>query len=155
MTNVTTKTKSSQPQSETAVHLFDNWFDPIEAGLRDRVRELIHAMIEGELDTALSRPRYARHAKSPSGEAEEAVGAIGHRHGHRSRSLLGSFGRVEIEMPRARLNTPSRSITSSSASDRGCRLLALNDTSRFVGRRSLSGRSGQVQNIGLGRFSRE
>jgi hypothetical protein len=28
-------------------------------------------MIEGELDMALSRPRYARHAKSPSGEAEE------------------------------------------------------------------------------------
>ena len=28
-----------------------------------------------------------------------------HRHGHRSRSLLGSFGRVEIEVPRARLNT--------------------------------------------------
>ena len=31
-------------------------------------------MIEGELDIAASRPRYARHAKSPSGEAEEAVG---------------------------------------------------------------------------------
>ena len=32
-------------------------------------------MIESELDMALSRPRYARHAKSPSGEAEETVGA--------------------------------------------------------------------------------
>ena len=62
-------------------------------------------MIEGELDIALSRPRYARHAKSPNGEAEEAVGATGHRHGHRSRSLLGSFGQVDIEVPRARLNT--------------------------------------------------
>ena len=61
-------------------------------------------MIEGELDMALSRPRYARYAKSPSGEAEEAVGVTGHRHGHRSRSLLGSFGRVEIEVPRAGLN---------------------------------------------------
>ena len=68
-------------------------------------------MIEGELDMALSRPRYARHAKSPSGEAEEAVGATGHRHGHRSRSLLGSFGRVEIEVPRARLNTPDGKTT--------------------------------------------
>ena len=57
MTNVTTKPESSQPRSETAVHLFDDWFDPIEAGLRDRVREFIHAMFEGELDTALSRPR--------------------------------------------------------------------------------------------------
>jgi transposase-like protein len=111
MTSVTTKPDSSQPAAETAVYLFDNWFDPIEAGLRDRVREFIHGMIEGELDIALSRPRYARHAKSPSGEAEEVIGATGHRHGHRSRSLLGSFGRVEIEVPRARLNTPDGKTT--------------------------------------------
>jgi len=111
MTSNSTKRDCSQPAAEAAVQLFDNWFDPIEAGLRDRVREFIHAMIEGELDIALSRPRYARHAKSPSGEAEEAVGATGHRHGHRSRSLLGSFGRVEIEMPRARLNTPDGTTT--------------------------------------------
>ena len=111
MTSVTTKPDSSQPAAETAVYLFDNWFDPIEGGLRDRVREFIHTMIEGELDIALSRARYARHAKSPNGEAEEAVGATGHRHGHRSRSLLGSFGRVEIEVPRARLNTPDGKTT--------------------------------------------
>jgi putative transposase len=111
MTNITTKLESSQPAAETAVHLFDNWFDPIEAGLRDRVREFIHAMIEGELDLALSRPRYARHAKPPSGEAEGAVSASGHRHGHRSRSLLGSFGQVQIEVPRARLNTPDGKTT--------------------------------------------
>jgi putative transposase len=111
MTNIITKPDSLQPAAETAVHLFDNWFDPIEAGLRDRVREFIHAMIEGELDIALSRPRYVRHAKPPSGEAEGAVGATGHRHGHRSRSLLGSFGRVEIEVPRARLNTPDGKTT--------------------------------------------
>jgi transposase-like protein len=111
MTSTTTKPDSLQREAETAVHLFDNWFDPIEAGLRDRVREFIHAMFEGELDTALSRPRYARHAKPPSGEAEGAVSAIGHRHGHRSRSLLGSFGQVEIEVPRARLNTPDGKTT--------------------------------------------
>src|ERR1700704_190031 len=111
MTSDSTKSDSSRPAAETAVYLFDNWFDPIEGGLRDRVREFIHAMIEGELDIALSRPRYARHAKSPSGEAEEVVGASGHRHGHRSRSLLGSFGRVELEVPRARLNTPEGKTT--------------------------------------------
>ena len=110
MTSTTTKLDSLQPEAKTSVHLFDNWFDPIEAGLRDRVREFIHAMIEGELDTALSRPRYARHAK-PSSEEAVAVGASGHRHGHRSRSLLGSFGRVEIEVPRARLNTPDGKTT--------------------------------------------
>jgi putative transposase len=111
MTNVTMKLEQSQPQTDAAVHLFDNWFDPIEAGLRDRVREFIHAMVEGELDMALSRPRYARCAKASTGEAEGAVGASGHRHGHRSRSLLGSFGQVEIEVPRARLNTPDGKTT--------------------------------------------
>src|SRR6266480_1175360 len=111
MTSITTKLESSQPAAETAVYLFDHWFDPIEAGLRDRVREFIHAMIEGELDMALSRPRYARHAKPSSGQAAGAVGATGHRHGHRSRSLLGSFGQVEIEVPRARLNTLSGKTT--------------------------------------------
>jgi transposase-like protein len=35
----------------------------------------------------------------------------GHRHGHRSRSLLGSFGQLEIEVPRARLNTPDGKTT--------------------------------------------
>jgi hypothetical protein len=73
MTNVSTKSESSQPLSEEAEHLFDNWFDPIEAGLRDRVREFIHAMIEGELDIALSRPRYARHATWSGDEPEVAV----------------------------------------------------------------------------------
>ncbi len=48
MTSVTTKPDSSQPTGETSVHLFDNWFDPIEGGLRDRVRKFIHAMIEGD-----------------------------------------------------------------------------------------------------------
>ncbi len=111
MTNHTTKPDSSQPSAEAAVHLFDNWFDPIETGVRDRVREFIHAMIEGELDMSLSRPRYARGAKPLSGPGEGAVGATGHRHGHRSRSLLGSFGQVEIEAPRARLNTPDGKTT--------------------------------------------
>ena len=111
MTSHSTTPCLPQSETDTAEHLFDNWFDPIEAGLRDRVREFIHAMVEGELDMALSRPRYARHAKSPNGEAEGAVGATGHRHGHRSRSLLGSFGRVELEVPRARLNTPDGKTT--------------------------------------------
>jgi hypothetical protein len=75
MTSVSTKSDSSQPAAETAVYLFDNWFDPIEGGLRNRVREFIHAMIEGELDIALSRPRNAGLTKSPNGEAEEAAGA--------------------------------------------------------------------------------
>ena len=111
MTSISTKLDSSQPATGTAVHLFDDWFDPIESGVRDRIRAFIHAMIEGELDMSLSRPRYARGAKPSSGNGEGAVGATGHRHGHRSRSLLGSFGQVEIEVPRARLNSPDGKTT--------------------------------------------
>jgi len=106
MTSNTTKADSSQPATETAAHLFDSWFDPIEAGLRARVCEFLHAMFEGELDMVLSRPRYARRGQPSNCDGEGAVGTTGHRHGHRSRSLLGSFGQVEIEVPRARLNTP-------------------------------------------------
>jgi hypothetical protein len=42
------------------VYLFDDWFDPIEAAVRDRVRGFIQAIIEGELDEKLQRPRYGR-----------------------------------------------------------------------------------------------
>jgi putative transposase len=94
------------PQSgiETAAELFDNWFDPIEASLRERTREFLEAMLEAELDRALARSRYARGAKPPGGDAEGALGITGHRHGHRPRSLLGTFGQVRVEVPRARLN---------------------------------------------------
>src|SRR6266403_1090823 len=102
MTSNSTNSAALQSQAEMAIHLLDDWFDPIEVGLRDRVREFIQAMIEAELEAALSRPRYARRPKEAS---ENASGITGHRHGHRSRSLLGTFGRVEITVPRARLDS--------------------------------------------------
>jgi putative transposase len=101
MKRIITKPDSSQPVVDTAVYLFDDWFDPIEAGVRDRVRGFIQAMIEGELDETLMRPRYGRRSATSSGKNEAAV--AGHRHGHRSRSLTGTFGRTEIAVPRARL----------------------------------------------------
>ena len=96
------------PQSETgaAEQLFDNWFDPIEAGLRDRAREFLQSMLEAELDEVLARTRYVRRAKPCESDSGVASGIAGHRHGHRPRSLLGTFGPVEIAVPRARLNTP-------------------------------------------------
>jgi len=102
MKSDTTHSTFAQPEAETAVYLFDDWFDPIETCVRDRVREFIQAMIEGELDATLLRPRYGRLAKHAA--ADKVVpSAVGHRHGRRSRSLTGTFGRVEIEVPRARL----------------------------------------------------
>jgi putative transposase len=105
MQTTTTKFDSLQPAADTAVQLFDNWFDPIETMVRDRVRGFIQAMIEGELDAKLMRPRYGRCQKSAS-EANDSMAVTGHRHGHRSRSLMGTFGRLTIDMPRARLNGP-------------------------------------------------
>jgi transposase-like protein len=83
--------------------------DPIEAGLRGRVREFIQAMIESELDTALARPRYGRRPKADPENADGAIGICGYRHGHRSRSLMGTFGRVEIAVPR-RTTAATRSV---------------------------------------------
>jgi hypothetical protein len=31
-----------QSEIETAKHLIDNWFDPIEATVRERIREFLH-----------------------------------------------------------------------------------------------------------------
>src|SRR5438093_2624333 len=93
---------SSQPATELAVDLFDNWFDPIETEVRARAREFIEELIRGELDAVLARPRYER-SKMASDEGRAAV--TGHRHGSRTRSLTGTFGPIEIAVPRARLNT--------------------------------------------------
>src|SRR5271156_3792754 len=105
MTSNSTKPSSLQSEAETAVPLLDDWFDPIETSLRDRVREFIQAMIESELEAALVRPRYGRRPKADPENADGPSAISGHRHGHRSRSLMGSFGRVEIAVPRARLDS--------------------------------------------------
>ncbi len=99
-----TQSDSTTAAAETTCQLFDNWFDPIESGVRGRVRDFIETMMEEELDAVLSRPRYGRVAPGPGNAAGAAEAVTGHRHGHRSRSLLGTFGPVEIAMPRARLN---------------------------------------------------
>jgi transposase-like protein len=85
-----------------AVDLFDNWFDPLETELRARVRGFIEELIHGELDAVLARPRYGRRQATDN---EAKVGVAGHRHGSRRRTLTGTFGPVEIEVPRARLDT--------------------------------------------------
>lgn len=101
MTNITTKPDSLQPRVGRAVDLFDNWFDPIETEVRACARRFIEELIHGELDAVLARPRYER-SKKPGEEVR--VGVTGHRHGSRTRSLTGTFGPIEIAVPRARLN---------------------------------------------------
>ena len=83
---------STTATGEPALFAGEAWFDPIEAGLRGRIRGFIEELVEQELEAALGRGRYARGGT-----------AAGHRHGHRARRLTGSFGPVEIAVPRARL----------------------------------------------------
>jgi len=77
--------------------LFDGtaWFDPIEAGVRERIRGFIETMLEEELTAALGRGRYRRDGKT----------AAGYRHGVRHRQILGAFGPLEITVPRGRMPT--------------------------------------------------
>jgi len=88
--------KNSTGTPETS--LFDGtaWFDPIETGVRDRIRGFIETMLEEELTTALGRARYRR-----GGEV-----AVGYRHGVRPRQILGSFGPLDITVPRGRIPKP-------------------------------------------------
>jgi hypothetical protein len=77
MTSVTTKPELSQPTIENNSHVFEDWLDPIETLIRDRVRGLIEEMICAELDAILSRPRYGRRAKPAEGGEVAAGPAIG------------------------------------------------------------------------------
>ena len=89
-------TRTLETKLETS--LFDGtvWFDPIEAGLRERIRGFLETMLEEELMAALGRWRYRRDS--------EATG--GYRHGVRHRQILGSFGPLEITVPRGRIPRP-------------------------------------------------
>jgi putative transposase len=114
MTSNITQLAGKQPEATATAQLFDDWFDPIESAVRDRVHEFIRGLVEAELDAALSRTRYVRRARSSAASPMEAADdedtpakppLCGHRHGHRSRSLMGTFGAVEINAPRARIDT--------------------------------------------------
>jgi len=108
MRTVSTKAEALQSSSACYSQLFDDWIDPIETSVRGRVRVFIEELIREELDAVLARPRYGR--RSPPGDEGEARGATGgaagHRHGSRKRTLMGTFGKAEIAVPRARLATP-------------------------------------------------
>ena len=106
MTDLISKTDAVHPAGQPQARLFDDWIDPIETGVRERVRDWIEALIEAELETALGRPRYGRAA----GDAP-SVGAQGYRHGRRSRTLTGTFGPTEIAVPRARLQAENGTTT--------------------------------------------
>src|SRR6202171_1042254 len=87
MTSTSTKPDSLQPAADMAGDLFDNWFDPLEAEVRARSREFIEELLRGELEAALSRPRYGRSAMSGS---EGRASVAGGRPRSRARALAGA-----------------------------------------------------------------
>src|SRR6202030_1157659 len=84
METVTTTPELLHSTTESNSHLFDDWLDPIETGIRDRVHELIEEMIRSELDAVLSRPRYGRRA-GPAEDSDVTAVVTGHRHWSRVR----------------------------------------------------------------------
>jgi transposase-like protein len=48
-----------------AAPLLEDWSDPIENGVRSRVRAFIEAILEEELEAALGRSRYERTEQGP------------------------------------------------------------------------------------------
>ena len=106
MERTITKPAVAHSGTGTSAQLFEDWFDPIESAVRDQVRHFIEGLIEAELEEVLARPRYRHQAKTGDVRGEGPAAVSGHRHGHRSRSLTGTFGQVQIEVPRARLKTP-------------------------------------------------
>jgi transposase-like protein len=70
----------------------DDWIDPLETALREGVHHYLRELLELEVTTALGRLRYGRQTE-----------AKGQRNGHRSRELIGTLGRMQIAVPRARV----------------------------------------------------
>jgi hypothetical protein len=59
----------------------------------------------------VARPRCRHRAKTGDGSGNSPAAVCGHGHGRRLRSLTGTFGQVQINVPRARLNTPDGKTT--------------------------------------------
>src|SRR5512134_603069 len=65
---------NTTPVDETTLFLGEAWSDPIEAGIRDRIRGFIEELIEEELAVALGRGRYERRHRRDDGEGGSSDG---------------------------------------------------------------------------------
>src|SRR4051812_28619868 len=87
-------TSPAAEAAETALFLGEDWFDPLEAGVRTRIRSFIEDLLEAELEAALGRKRYARGRTPETEPSTEAARSpvSSHRHGHRERAQPGCVG---------------------------------------------------------------
>src|ERR1700735_1358549 len=84
----TNSTMPALSSTEGEQFLCDDWFDPLENGVRTRIRGFIEELLEAELDAALGRARYERPGAGGGGSPESSAGS---RHGHRERRILGTL----------------------------------------------------------------
>lgn len=113
---------STEAIADTADDLLlgDDWTSGLERAVRGSVRELIQEMLQSELAEALGRQRYKRlkpATSTPPADAARPAGlgdavpvamprqAKGHRNGRRARTIMGTFGEIAVDVPRARLDT--------------------------------------------------
>src|SRR5688572_8672926 len=82
-------------ESTSAVATLPEVFGPdlLSEGIRERLRSLIEVLLRTELDAVLDA---ARHQRTDH--------RTGYRNGTKCRTLSTSFGQVELDVPRARLN---------------------------------------------------
>ena len=73
-------TNATAQAAEGTLFLGDDWLDPLEAGVRTRVRGFIEDLLEAELDTALGRDRYQRPRLAEAAVGGRPVVGAGHRH---------------------------------------------------------------------------
>src|ERR1700684_2959079 len=92
-TNSTMPTPSS---TEGEQFLRDDWFDPLENGVRKRIRGFIEELLEAELDAALGRARYERPGAGGGGSPESLRRLTSRRSGTR-REQGRVFGGVETD----------------------------------------------------------
>jgi putative transposase len=72
----------------------ETMWSSVEDLVRAHVRDFVQSVMEDEVSIALERSRYER-------------GGVGYRNGHRDRTVLTTFGPVELSVPRARLRSGS------------------------------------------------
>ena len=112
--------------NDAGLLLGEDWRSPLETSVRVCIRGLIEELLEEELSAALGRARYVRLTTAPPSPADDVQGlgdegqpaadpaatpvsapaaSKGTRNGLRERTILGTFGKVTIAVPRARIET--------------------------------------------------
>ncbi len=98
MTSVTTKPVVSQPAVESSPHLFDDWIDPIETEVRERVREFIEKLIHEEQPPG-ERDRAIRACQFSAGRGAVTASRVSARSRDRAHRPDGSvYARLTIDM---------------------------------------------------------